>query len=55
MNEQQELDKETAKNAIRVYLQHFLIPERTAIIEALICELADEETINESWIEMVRR
>lgn len=52
MNEQHELDKETAKNAIRVYLQHFLIPERTAIIEALIWELADEETINASWIEM---
>ena len=42
MNEQQELDKETAKNAIRVYLQHFLIPERTEIIE----------TINASWIEI---
>lgn len=52
MNEQQELDKETAKNAIRVYLQHLLIPERTNIIETLICELADEGTINPDWIEI---
>lgn len=52
MNEQQELDKETAKNAIRVYLQHFSIPERTEIIEALIYELADEETISFDWFEI---
>lgn len=52
MNEQQELDKETAKNAIKVYLQHFYIPERNSIIEALICELADEGTIDADWIEI---
>lgn len=52
MNEIQERDKEIAKNAIRVYLQHFMIPERNEILENLICELDKEGTINIDWIEI---
>lgn len=52
MNEQQELDKETAKNAIRVYLQHFSIPERSEILEDLIVELDHEGTIVTDYIEI---
>lgn len=52
MNESMERDKEVAKNAIRVYLQHFLIPERNEILEDLICDLDKEGTINTDWIEI---
>ena len=52
MKEAMERDKEIAKNAIKVYLQHFLIPERTKIVEALICELDEEGFINTDWIEI---
>ena len=52
MNEAMERDKEIAKNAIKVYLQHFLIPERTEIIEDLLCELDKEGFINTDWIEI---
>lgn len=52
MNEAMERDKEIAKNAIKVYLQHFLIPERNEILEDLICELDHEGFINTDWIEI---
>ena len=47
-----ERDKEIAKIAIKVYLQHFLIPDRTDIIEELICELDHEGFIDTNWIEI---
>lgn len=50
--EQLNKDKEFAKNALRVYLQHFLIPSRAAIIEDLVCELSNEGTILTEWIEI---
>lgn len=50
--EQLNKDKEFAKNALRVYLQHFLIPSRAAIIEDLVVELAKEGTIIIDWIEI---
>lgn len=52
MNEAMEHDKEVAKNAIRVYLQHFLIPERNEILEDLICDLDKEGLIDTDWIEI---
>ncbi len=42
MDEQLELDELTAKEAIKVYLGHFAIPERTGILEHFICELNEE-------------
>lgn len=45
-------DKGYAKNALKLYLHHFLIPERTAILEDLICELDKEGFINIDWIEI---
>ena len=52
MNEAMERDKEIAKNAIKEYLQHFLIPERNEILEDLICELDREEFIDADCIEI---
>lgn len=52
MNEQLELDKLTAKESIKRYLNNFLIPERNEILENLICELAKEEVINVDWVEI---
>jgi len=45
-------DRKIAKNAIKVYLQHYLIPERNEIIEDLICDIAKEGFINADWIEI---
>lgn len=45
-------DKGYAKNALKLYLHHFLIPERTAILEDLICELDKEGFINIDWVEI---
>ena len=52
MEEQIELDKLTAKEAIVRYVSHYLIPERSAILEDLICELANEGIIIADWIEI---
>lgn len=52
MHEQIELDRETAINALRLYLQHFLIPERNEVIEELICELDKRGIIDIEWIEI---
>lgn len=52
MIEAMERDKEIAKNAIRVYLQHFLIPERNQLLEDLICELDHEGFLNVDWVEI---
>ena len=52
MNESMERDKEIAKNAIKVYLQHFLIPERNEILEDLILDLDKEGFIDIDWIEI---
>ena len=50
--EQLNNDKEFAKNALRVYLQHFLTPSRAAILEDLVCELSNEGLIITKWIEI---
>lgn len=50
MNESIERDKEIAKNAITVYLQHFLISKRTEILQDLIEELNEAEIINIDWL-----
>lgn len=47
-----EKDKRFAKAALRMYLQHFLIPSRANIIEDLVVELANEGTIIADWIEI---
>lgn len=52
MNEQIELDRITAKEAIARYLKNFLIPERNSYLEDLICELDKDEIIDTSWIEI---
>lgn len=45
-------DKDFAKCALKIYLQHFLIPERNEILEDLISELDHEGFINTDWIEI---
>ena len=45
-------DKGYAKNALKLYLHHFSIPERNQILEDLICELDKEGFINADWIEI---
>ncbi len=52
MNEQIELDRIAAKEAIARYLKNFLTPERTLYLESLICELDKEEIIDLEWIEI---
>jgi hypothetical protein len=52
MDKHIENDKELAKKAIKVYLEHFLIPERDEILEDLICELDDEGFIDIKYIEI---
>jgi len=52
MNEQIELDRETAINALRRYLNHFLIPERNEVTEELICELDKRGIIQMEWVEI---
>lgn len=51
-NKELNKDKGYAKNALKLYLHHFLIPERPAILEDLICELDKEGFINVEWIEI---
>lgn len=45
-------DKGFAKCVLKIYLQHFLIPERNQILEDLICELDHEGFINVDWVEI---
>lgn len=52
MNEQIELDKLTAKEALARYLKNFLIPDRNTYLEDLIVEIAEDEIINVDWIEI---
>ena len=52
MNEQIELDKLTAKEALARYLKNFLIPDRNTYLEDLIVEIAKDEIINVDWIEL---
>lgn len=51
-NKELNKDKGFAKCALKIYLQHFLIPERNEILEDLICELDKEGFINTDWIEI---
>lgn len=52
MNEQIELDKLTAKEALARYLKNFLTPDRNTYLEDLIVEIAEDEIINVDWIEI---
>lgn len=52
MNEQIELDKLSAIESIKNYLNNFMIPERGNILEDLICELDKEGVINVDWVEI---
>lgn len=51
MNEQIELDRLAAKEALTRYLKNFLTPDRSSYLEDLIVEIADE-IINIEWIEI---
>ena len=50
--EQLNKDKEFAKNALRVYLQHFVLLARAEVLEDLVVELSKEGTIDTDWIEI---
>lgn len=52
MNEQIELDRLTAKEALTRYLKNFLTPDRSSYLEDLIIEIAHDEIINIEWIEI---
>lgn len=52
MSDNIEKDEEAAINAIKVYIEHFLIPERNEIIENLICELDNRGLINIDYVEV---
>lgn len=50
--EQINLDKLTAKEALKRYLSNFLIPERNSILENLVSELNKDDIINIDWVEI---